>query len=178
MSDSDNICVGCGLCCDGHLFDHAIMQSGEEEHCTGLGMEVRFTPEGQPRFVLPCPRYGDGCCTVYDQRPRICGKFRCKLLKDHEAGRVTTQEAKAYIAQAHALDWHGTLRPVLDGLTDVQQGGAATRLAHALQNVANSPDAADLRRRHGAVLVRAAALVKLLRSRFHAAPPEGGPQAG
>jgi Fe-S-cluster containining protein len=166
MASSANICVGCGLCCDGHLFGFVPIKPEEQDNCAALGLEVEQVPDAHLRFHQPCPRFGDGGCTVYDRRPSICRSFRCLLLKDHDAGRISTQEAEAVIAQVHAFDWHGTLGPQLEQIVPRPKGSVATHLATALQAVSASPDAADLRRRHGLLLVRAAALVNLLRNRF------------
>lgn len=180
MTSSANICVGCGICCDGHLFDYALIKPEEQSLCAELDLEVRLQPESVDRFLHPCPRFADGCCTVYDRRPSTCRTFRCRLLQDHDAGRVTTQEAEAIIAQVHALDWHGTLRLVVEELVPGRSGGAANKLALALQAVAASPDPAALRRRHGTALVRAAALILLLRNHFRSEEPgdTAGPADG
>lgn len=75
------ICVGCGLCCDGTLFNHAPLQPGERGHLpTKIG--EGYQKEGDRKiFRLPCA-YFSGKCTIYDQpRAHVCVAFRCQVVR-------------------------------------------------------------------------------------------------
>ncbi|MXO70793.1 YkgJ family cysteine cluster protein [Alteraurantiacibacter buctensis] len=169
---STNICVACGICCDGHLFDHARMYPGEQPLCASLGMGTEERDDGEGRFLLPCPRHGAEGCTVYDRRPTTCRTFRCRLLKDHEAGAISGDEALAVIGKVHALDWHGTLRPLLLRLVPDQAGPVTRHLLAAQAAIAADPDPAAQRRTHAQALLRTTALVELLRQYFYKRPEE------
>lgn len=120
------------------------------------------------RFLLPCPRHSkETGCTVYDIRPTTCRTFRCRLLQDHDAGRVAGDDALALIGQVHQLEWHLALRPALLELAPGTTGSVARHLALAQQAIEASPDPGALRRRYGMVLVRTAALSKLLNAHFY-----------
>jgi uncharacterized protein len=171
MTNSSDICVACGLCCDGQLFDHGRMHPGEQPLCASLGMGTEEPADDFPRFLLPCPRHSkETGCTVYDRRPITCRNFRCRLLKKHDAQRVSDEEALAIIGNVKALDWHQTLRPALLELAPEANGTVGRHLALAQEAIAASPDPADLRRRFGLVLMRTAALSNLLNSHFY--PPD------
>ena len=78
MSDSTNICLSCGLCCDGSLIGH--VQLGKDEISdTRITMEIE-EENGNGFFLQPCQKYCDGC-TVYSKRPQQCRSFDCGLLK-------------------------------------------------------------------------------------------------
>src|SRR5690606_5789496 len=57
----------------------------------------------QPRFALPCPRLNGTICEVYQERPRVCGRYKCQLLQDFEAGVTPMAEAASKVAEARRL---------------------------------------------------------------------------
>ncbi len=99
----EKLCLACGLCCDGTLFKGAVIEKNE-----GLKIHSQLdltVDKEKNRFMLPChlhdPEVG---CTVYGQvRPRVCGNFRCKLLKRLHKGKVSEQEALKIVVKTKAL---------------------------------------------------------------------------
>ncbi len=91
--DEQEICVGCGLCCDGTLFNHAVLQPGEQGNLP-VEIEQRYGREGEYEFfTLPCA-YFCGKCTIYGQkRASICSDFRCQLLINFSANKLTKANA-------------------------------------------------------------------------------------
>ena len=81
MSDSENICLSCGLCCDGSLIGFVQLEK-EEVASVSQFMEVNVT-NGNGIFLQPCKKYCDGC-TIYANRPNQCASFNCDLLKSIE----------------------------------------------------------------------------------------------
>jgi hypothetical protein len=78
------LCIPCGLCCDGSLFERANLLAGEEAFTVGLGLKVLTDNGTKTGFELACPLFS-GYCSIYDQpRPHICGAFKCKLLLRYE----------------------------------------------------------------------------------------------
>ncbi len=85
--DHQNICIQCGLCCDGTLFHHARIQANEP-----LETEYSFETivRRKPAFRLPCNYLKDKVCSIYDRRPySICANFQCKLLRAVRSGNTT-----------------------------------------------------------------------------------------
>ncbi|MFC6997228.1 YkgJ family cysteine cluster protein [Rufibacter roseus] len=81
MSESTNICLSCGSCCDGTLI--GFVQLGREElPAMRELMDVENT-NGEGFFLQPCNNYCDGC-TIYSKRPKQCANFECGLLKSVE----------------------------------------------------------------------------------------------
>ena len=102
LLEASSICIGCGLCCDGNLHPHTIVEAGDEENVRNVGLSV-VESRGERCFAQPCPKFSGGVCTVYDRRPNSCRRYRCKLLKNVEEGRVSAPEARSRIAIAKSL---------------------------------------------------------------------------
>lgn len=95
------LCTQCGLCCAGALHDRAVLDEDEIEPARFLGLPV--VDDGRPAFALPCPRLENSMCTIYESRPRVCGRYKCKLLQDLEAAEVTLEQASERVATAKDL---------------------------------------------------------------------------
>jgi hypothetical protein len=94
------ICVKCGFCCDGTLFLIACLDPGERGGLPGKIEQVAFSEEGEDYFRQPC-NYFTTKCTIYDRpRAKVCGAFRCQLLKDFAANKLTLKEAETIVDNA------------------------------------------------------------------------------
>jgi uncharacterized protein len=81
MSDSSNICLSCGLCCDGTLI--GFVELSREEMPT-LKKIMDIEDDNVSGFFLqPCNSFCNGC-NVYSDRPKHCASFKCELLKSVE----------------------------------------------------------------------------------------------
>ena len=102
-TDGQNLCLSCGLCCDGTLYTHAPVDAAEPVE-TFRARGVRITPDrggkGHYELPLPCLRFENGRCRTYDCRPAICSSFRCHLLRRVEAGKMTLHEAQEVVQLA------------------------------------------------------------------------------
>lgn len=97
------ICIKCGFCCDGTLFDTAALKKGEKEFLPALLQNRYIGPENRERFKLPCP-YFDKKCTIYDQKKvYVCSAFRCQLLKSLSKGKINQRNAEDIVKNAHEL---------------------------------------------------------------------------
>jgi len=96
------ICVTCGFCCDGTLFDHATLQPGEKGNLPEYMERSYFKNEKGESFRLPC-EYFDSKCTIYDQKKaHVCSSYRCQLLKDFSKKKTTQGNAKKLVKNAMA----------------------------------------------------------------------------
>lgn len=97
------ICVTCGFCCDATLFLKASLSPGERGHLPEKIEEASFTEDGKDFFLQPCSYY-KGECTIYNlQRANICSTYRCRLLREMEAGRITFGYALQTVREAMEL---------------------------------------------------------------------------
>tara|TARA_B110000908_G_C10021126_1_gene342965 strand:+ start:140 stop:451 length:312 start_codon:yes stop_codon:yes gene_type:complete len=81
MTEDANICLSCGLCCDGSLVVFVELDREEVPKLKEL-MDLDDV-DGNGFFLQPCKKYCDGC-TIYRDRPKNCDKFNCGLLKSVE----------------------------------------------------------------------------------------------
>lgn len=80
-NDVSELCLACGLCCDGTLFGDVELQSKDDANLLkSLGLKIRS--RGRPRFTQPCLALGSDChCRIYGNRPTQCRSFECALLQ-------------------------------------------------------------------------------------------------
>lgn len=98
------LCVRCGFCCDGTLFERA--RVFDEDNRLQLEAEgfILLTVATGTRFALPCHFHHNRVCTAYQRwRPHVCHTFRCALLRRFAAGDLSLEEAQAQIERAVAL---------------------------------------------------------------------------
>ena len=77
MSDAENICLACGLCCDGTLIGFVQLDADEITDINKI-MDIEVVNDNG-FFLHPCKKYCNGC-TIYAQRPKNCDRFKCELL--------------------------------------------------------------------------------------------------
>ena len=83
---------------------------------------------------------GDGACKVYEHRPSVCSKYRCKLLKQVDAGEVEAAQAVSIVRDIRSIEAMtrarasmamgedpakeatGSIHEVVERLNDVQTG--------------------------------------------------------
>jgi Fe-S-cluster containining protein len=103
MADLGSLCRACGLCCDGSLFGRAELETDEID--AARRHRLRVVGSGGS-FEQPCTAYVDASCAVYEDRPRSCRRFVCKL---HERARVEGGALDIYlerVARARKLLAH------------------------------------------------------------------------
>lgn len=99
---SANICLECGLCCDGTMFSRLPPVFEDPER-------GRIRPEGggpelmhPPGPAQPCPahRYA---CSIYRERPGACHHYECALRLRLAAGEVTHEVAQSLVTRARTF---------------------------------------------------------------------------
>lgn len=94
-----SLCLECGLCCDGSMFEHAMVT---EDAAARLLGRVRLTPE-RDRLLQPCQALrSDKCCAVYEERPGACRVYRCLALAQLEKGEATLEESREAVEELKA----------------------------------------------------------------------------
>ena len=94
MNDSTNICLSCGICCDGTLIGFVELDKAEMPALKNL-MEIEDSDNGG-FFLQPCKKFCDGC-TIYAHRPKNCDNFKCKLLNSVDQKELGFETAVAII---------------------------------------------------------------------------------
>jgi Fe-S-cluster containining protein len=104
VNQAGQLCVACGLCCDGTLFDLVKLEAGDDaSKLKALGLPVKVSRGAVPitRFPQPCAALcKDRTCRIYADRPWQCRVFECGVFKDAKAGRITWDAALRLVKQA------------------------------------------------------------------------------
>jgi Fe-S-cluster containining protein len=101
--NSADLCIPCGLCCDGSLFERAALRLQEETMARTLGLLVLKPEKEKTFFSQPCPAFRDHKCSVHEQKPTVCKKFRCKLLVSYESSLTEKEAGLQIIKRARAM---------------------------------------------------------------------------
>lgn len=94
MSDTLNICLPCGFCCDGTLVGYVALDSEELPVLTEL-MDIEGTNDNG-FFLQPCKNLCGGCA-IYSKRPKQCASFKCGLLNSFEEKELDFDSAMEII---------------------------------------------------------------------------------
>jgi uncharacterized protein len=170
MSDDSHergqaLCRSCGLCCDGTLLAEAQVGAREQFEPAFAAGAQWMERDGKRLFVLPCHAF-DGCCTVYDGRPRACRTYRCALLRRCDAGEETWARAHDIVRQARAHR-DRLLAPLREAIGTPGPRRSLVEQMRALRALGESHgDQVTFRRNHGPVLVGYAVLSRYLRKHF------------
>jgi len=104
VNPGEKLCLACGLCCDGTLFDN--VQLGADENAKklktlGLPVAVTRGRVAVSYFRQPCTALcADRACRVYADRPGQCRAFECGVYKDVQASRIEETSALNLVKKA------------------------------------------------------------------------------
>ena len=109
-----SLCLKCGLCCDGTMFQVVAVTPEEAARLEG---KVDLTAD-RTKLVQGC-RALEGCkCGVYLERPAVCRAFKCLALSSLDEGKIT--EAQAHEAIDEVLSRRTAVAELL-GVEDVHR---------------------------------------------------------
>jgi hypothetical protein len=103
ITEEQKICISCGLCCDGTLFDKAVLQEGEKSTLPQKMKNNYFRTKNKEFFRQPCPYFSGKCMIYYQNKADICSAFRCRLLNDYYKKILNFSETDHIIRQAKIL---------------------------------------------------------------------------
>jgi Fe-S-cluster containining protein len=158
---SSDLCLDCGLCCTGALFIFAMVKPDELLPLQELGLEPT-SADGLPAFRLPCQAHQSGKCSIYEKRPGICRRFKCKLLMQYEKGKVDFEAALSQIHKA---------RQLFDGLKLALELDENQSYWEKSRNfMERSSGDVEFRRQHAGVLLDIVSLSEILNRYFYIMP--------
>lgn len=172
---AQELCLSCGLCCDGTLFTHVPVGTEPPEQLAAAGLPVEMKEGAGPQFLQPCPAWQGGCCQVYDLRPDTCRTFRCRLLKKCEQDAVAMSDALDTVRRTQRLRDH-----IHDAWAALEPDAAAIGVA-AMQMRIPTQEALQTDRalmvRWAPVLMPLAKMRAVIREHFHHKPSEAAAAA-
>ena len=177
----EQLCLACGLCCDGALFGHVRLGAGDDgRRLKALGLPVSTSRSKTPlvRFPQPCEALcADRTCRVYAERPAQCRAFECGVFQRFSSGRIPLAKALRLVKQARLRA--NRVRALLRELGDTEEHRSLdARFERALRRLdsgAVDPGEADL----FAELTQAVHALQLLaHESFYTRPESSAPRGG
>jgi len=174
-----NLCLSCGLCCDGSIFADVKLLPGENAgRLLSLGIPLqpqspraRNGPGSKVKgwgFTQPCAALEQCRCRIYASRPQYCREFECLLLKKLVSGDVDFARAERLVRLARRQI--GKIDKLLRALGQADDKALASRfrdLTKRLEGVRPDPETARL---FGKLTVAFHKLNQLLQQHFYPAP--------
>ncbi|ABD26748.1 hypothetical protein Saro_2311 [Novosphingobium aromaticivorans DSM 12444] len=104
LSLASRLCLACGLCCDGTVYEQAAVRPEDIAPANACGFRLFKTEQDRQVFLFPCHYLEDSACTRYDQwRPSVCGSFFCLMQKRVAEGECSEAEGFSLIERAKSL---------------------------------------------------------------------------
>lgn len=104
LSLESRLCLSCGLCCDGTLYEDAKIREDEVADVERIGLKTGRNAEGHATFLFACSYLDGACCSRYDQwRPSVCGKYFCRVQEKARRNELAEDQAFERIAKARRL---------------------------------------------------------------------------
>ena len=105
MTEEQQLCLTCGMCCDGVIFADVRLQADDDAgRLRELGLPLCGTRKrlesGGLKFAQPCAALEGYACRIYPERPAHCRNFECLLLKAVKSGRFRREAAVRMIRDA------------------------------------------------------------------------------
>jgi Fe-S-cluster containining protein len=123
VNSGEKLCLACGLCCDGTLFDNVQLGPRDDvKRAKALGLPVTVTRARTPvaLFRQPCSALcADRTCRLYADRPVQCRTFECGVFKDAHTGRISFATALRWAKHARRRSDH--IRRLLRELGDADE---------------------------------------------------------
>jgi len=176
-SVSQQLCLHCGLCCNGVLFKDVELQPGDDPiGLAALGLPLQNGKAKSQNlkigFPQPCVALCSGNrCRIYAGRPSRCRQFECSLFKAVHAGKVKTTVALRTIRNARRRA--DRVRQLLDELGDGEAHIALSirfkRMTRRLESAVPDEATADL---YGQLTLAMHDLNALLRREFYPDPAD------
>jgi Fe-S-cluster containining protein len=137
----DQLCLHCGLCCDGTLFRDVELQPDDDAaKLRALGLPIPQSALRVPRFQQPCSALcPDLKCRVYADRPSRCRQFECALFQAVALGRAELPAALKVVRQTRQM-----AEKVRRFLGELGDAGETIALAKRFKRLKRKFDAGEL----------------------------------
>ncbi len=121
--DTSDLCLSCGLCCNGVLFDLVKLEPGEVALIDQLALAP--WPGEELGFAQPSARFAGNCCSVYTDRPQSCRRYRCQVLVHIDDQTISPDRGREIV---------GTAMQLVGEIEGDEPGSAFTKLRAAFKD--------------------------------------------
>jgi uncharacterized protein len=97
---ASRLCLACGMCCDGTVYNVARLEQAEVARAAAEGFRTCNSEFGHDAFNLPCHYLSGTACTIYQAwRPGVCSSYFCAVQDKARDGEMTEAQALEIIAR-------------------------------------------------------------------------------
>jgi hypothetical protein len=100
---ASRLCRSCGICCTGAMFAYVDVAPEEEARIRSRLPVLPAEGARGAHFLLGCPGHSPSGCSLYDDRPVVCARYRCDLLVALDRGDVSYESALGITREIKAL---------------------------------------------------------------------------
>jgi Fe-S-cluster containining protein len=100
LSSGEDLCLRCGLCCDGTLFGDVELQGSDDLAVLSQAGVVLRRKGKRQIFTQPCACLDGRSCRIYQNRPARCRTFDCQVLRRSFTRELNRSQALRLIARA------------------------------------------------------------------------------
>ena len=130
------LCLDCGLCCNGVLFDQVWLVAGDNAKAlSARGLKLKR----RRFFNQPCTALCGSQCSIYGDRPTRCRKFECRQYQLVAAGEIPAESAAGRIGEVRCQVAGIEILLAAAGATN-RRKPLAQRCATVMEAVPASPD--------------------------------------
>ena len=163
MDGKQNLCIKCGLCCDGTIFQYVKLK---EQEIINNQFHYQIVKSGETGMLQPCIHLKENICNIYHKnRPANCIAFKCKLLRAFEAGKISYIEALVLIDKLMVLKGQ-----ILESISDfyiVEPPVDVKKLMSDFEEYyVNHIGELEFRKMFGKTLLNYAMLIQLIKKHF------------
>ncbi|MCE7992562.1 MAG: YkgJ family cysteine cluster protein [Roseivirga sp.] len=162
-TSSSDLCLKCGICCDGTAFGQAVLENKDLN--TATQQISLLDKEGKRILKLPCQALSDCSCTIYANRPKVCATYECILLKQYINGKVTESIAHQTIHRVKSIREEIETQLKETG-NENQKEDIHARMRDFERDLLTRMPPVEYRQLHGPLLLKYKVLQKLLIDRF------------
>jgi Fe-S-cluster containining protein len=173
VTPGEKLCLACGLCCDGTLFNHVKLGPRDNtRRLSDLGLPVAVTSSSRPviHSRQPCAALCADCtCRIYADRPAQCRSFECGVFRDAQSGRTPFATAKRLVQKARRQA--DRIRQLLRQLGDKDEHRSLVeRFTRTTRRIEANPSSTDVAELFSELSLAMHALNLLAHEKFHDKP--------
>lgn len=156
LSSEKNICIHCGLCCDGTLFNWGNISSNEV--LDELFQTETIKADGNETIVFsqPCQFLKNCSCSIYNsetpKRPLVCSKFKCKLLNNYEANQISYSESIILIEKTKELALKND-KLIDEAFSKLKELSTSKKIKFLKNKLEVAENQAEFRKKYGNILL-------------------------
>ncbi len=150
----EELCKECGLCCRGIFHTYAYLYTDDDIRIAKKeNIPIIFNNEiNHNAFTLPCPVF-NGLCSIYSERPSVCGAHKCDLLESVLCDDITIEASLHVVKKMQDI-----LNDILPELKDLTRNTASNNpvklMNNAYDSLGDESSVNKFKKKHATLLIK------------------------